>query len=687
VLLAAYAARCVTAPALAAAQPSTTAQTLVTSRATAGNELASDDGLYPHWLDRGVSPAVDFFSFANGGWIKSHPIPADRSYWGVDTVVERDNQTFIRAMLESLAAGSLAPGTDERKIADFYVSGMDESAIDAAGIGPLTPELQRVEAITAVPGLLREFDHLQMLGVDTPWQIGQMQDFNDSTRVIAVVSQGGLGLPNRDYYLSSLPTFVRARAAYVQHIARMLVLLGESRADAERHGKAVMVLETRLAKASMSDVEQRDPRAVYHVMTLGAADALTRRLRWRDSFASIGHPALETVNIGMPEFVTAVDREIVRTPLETWKAYLRWQITDSFAAYLSKPFVDEQFRMTQVLTGAEQLQPRWLRVLRAEDEAMGFALGKLYVERRFPPAAKAAAMTLVLKVRDALCEDLASLAWMTPATRAAALKKLDLMELRVGYPDQWRDYSGLTIDRGLYVLNVMRAREFEQRRQFAKIGQPVDRSEWGMTPQTVNAYYDPSLNSLNIPAGILQPPYFEVDWPDAANYGATGATVGHEMTHGFDDEGAQFDGHGNLVDWWAPADLAKFREATQCISQQFSQLTVAGGLHVQGNLVTGEATADLGGLILAWRALQSLPKRAQPSPSEWTPDQRFFIAYAHSWAGAVRPEQAQELVTTDPHPPADYRTNATLANMPAFQSTFTIGPQSPMVKLPRCVIW
>lgn len=649
------------------------------------DELASADGLYPQWLDRSIPPGVDFFSFANGGWIKSHPIPADRSYWGVDSVVERDNQTFIRSIVESLSAGSPASGSAERKIADFYLSGMDEGAIDAAGIAPLAPELQRIEAIASPAGLLQEFDHLQIIGLDAPWQIGQMQDFKDSTRVIAVVTQGGLGLPDRDYYLK--PTFERVRAAYLLHMARTFVLLGESPAVADGHAKAVMTLETRLAKVSMSDVEQRNPRAVYHVMTLGAANALTPHLRWRDSFASLGHPDLETLNVGMPDFFKAVDREIAQTPLETWKAYLRWQLTDSFAPYLAKAFVDEQFRMTQVLTGAQQLQPRWVRVLRAEDEALGFAIGKLYVEQRFPPSAKTAAMNLVLRIRDALREDLATLAWMTPATRAAALQKLDLMELRVGYPDRWRDYSGLVVDRGPFVLNVIRAKEFEQRRQFAKIGQPVDRSEWGMTPQTVNAYYDPSMNSLNIPAGILQPPYFSVEWPDAPNYGATGATVGHEMTHGFDDEGAKFDGHGNLVDWWAPSDLSKFREATECIARQFSQLTVEGGLHVQGDLVTGEATADLGGLILAFRAFQSLPAPKEPNSSEWTANQRFFIAYAHSWAGSVRPEQAQELVTTDPHPPADYRTNATLANVPAFESTFTTAATGPMVKVPRCVIW
>jgi putative endopeptidase len=344
--------------------------------------------------------------------------------------------------------------------------------------------------------------------------------------------------------------------------------------------------------------------------------------------------------------------------------------------------------LTAALTGAQELQARWLRVLRAEDEALGFAIGQLYVAERFPPAAKDAAAAIVSHIRDALQSDLDSLAWMTPATRSAAQQKLSLMQLRIGYPDRWRDYSGLAIDRGPYVLNVMRANAFELSRQLAKIGKPLDRSEWYMTPQTVNAYYDPSMNSLNVPAGILQPPYFDMNWADAVNYGATGATIGHEMTHGFDDEGAQFDGYGNLKDWWAPEDLTKFRKATHCVSEQFSRFSVGSGLQVQGDLVTGEATADLGGVMLAWRALHSLDGRTPPADGgEFTPDQQFFIAFAHSWAGAMRPKQAEEMVTTDPHPPVEDRTNATLANTPEFQKAFAIKTPSPMVKTDRCVIW
>jgi len=655
--------------------------------ADAGTGLASTDGLYLNWLDRATAPGADFFGFANGGWLKSHPIPPDRSYWGVDTILEQDNQSFIRGLVESLGRDQWPEGSAQRKVADFYLSGMDERGIEAAGITPLQAEFARIANIETPVGLLEEFAHLQSIGVEAPLQIGQMQDFKDSTQIIAVAGQSGLGLPNRDYYLRSESTFTTARAAYVLHVARMFTLLGDAPEAAARESHAVMTLETRLAEVSMSDIDQRNPSAIYHPVTLEAADALAPHLHWHSLFSTLGHPEIASLNVGMPRFFQALDRELRHTSLADWKTYLRWQLIDNYAPYLSKPFVDEDFRMAEVLTGARELQVRWLRVLRAEDEALGFAIGQLYVEQKFSPAAKAAAAAMVSHIRETLRTDLETLAWMTPASRRAAQQKLDLMELRIGYPDHWRDYSGLKIDRGPYVLNVLRANEFEQQRQLAKIGKPVDRSEWYMTPQTVNAYYDPSMNSLNVPAGILQPPYFDVSWPGAVNYGATGATIGHEMTHGFDDEGARFDGHGNLENWRAPSDLRKFHAATRCIAEQYSRFT-SGGLHVQGELVTGEAAADLGGLILAWRAWQAQEAAAaQPGTQDFTPDQQFFIAFAHSWAGAVRPEQAQEMVTTDPHPPAEDRTNATLANSREFQAAFAIPDSSPMVKKDRCVIW
>ena len=653
-----------------------------------GESPAGREGLFLDWLDRSVAPGSDFFRFANGTWLKNNPIPPDRSYYGVDTILDQQNQSFIRDLIERLSGENQPEGSPQRKVADFYASGMDEQAIETAGVGPLAAELERIASIHDPGALPEEFAHLQSIGVAAPLSLGQMQDFKDSTQVVAVASQSGLGLPNRDYYLKSEPTFKAARAAYIEHVARMLALLGDSVSDAARESKAVMALETRFADASMSDVEQRNPRAIYHPVTLAGAGALTPHLDWHQYLADLGHPELAGLNIGMPRFLKVVDRELARTPLEDWKTYLRWQLLDAYAPYLSNAFVEEDFRMASVLTGAQELQPRWLRVLHAEDDALGFAIGQLYVAQKFPKAARDAAIDMVAHIREALRRDLDSLAWMTPATRKAAQEKLDLMELRIGYPDRWRDYSELAIDRGPYASNVMRANAFELKRQLAKIGKAVDRTEWYMTPQTVNAYYDPSMNSLNVPAGILEPPYFDMSWTSAVNYGATGAAIGHEMTHGFDDEGAQFDGHGNLRNWWAPADLAKFREATRCIAEQYSRFTVGNGLHVQGELVTGEAVADLGGLMLAWRALHGLGA-APPPPGaeEFTSDQQFFIAFAHSWAGTIRPKQAEELVTTDPHPPAEDRTNATLANSPEFQRAFSISTPSPMVKPNRCIIW
>jgi putative endopeptidase len=649
--------------------------------------LASKDGRYPDWIDRTIPPSQDFFLYANGSWLKSNPIPPDRSYWGADMVLEQSNQVLIRDLLTSLGASAASPpGGTRRKLVDFYASGMDEAGIERAGIRPLQPELDRIAAIGNLDGLNAELSRLQLLAVGAPLQLGQMQDFRDSGRVIAVASQGGLGLPNRDYYLENDAVFEATRREYVLHVARMLSLLGDSAADAERESRMIMALETRLARASMPEADQRDPSAVYHPLELGRAHALAPRIDWAAMLRAVGHSEAGSLNVAMPDFFRALDRELGAVPLADWKSYLRWQLVDAYAQFLPAAFVNEDFHMRSVLSGARELQPRWLRVLSAEDEALGYAIGEMYVARRFPPEAKRAALDMVKRIRAALRDDLETLAWMTPATRRAAARKLELMQLRIGYPDRWRDYSGLEIDRGPYVLDMMRAREFEQRRQFDKIGKPVDRGDWSMTPQTVNAYYDPSMNSLTIPAGILQPPYFDVSWPAAVNYGATGATtVGHEMTHGFDDEGARFDGTGNLRDWWAPEDLKKFRAATRCIAKQYSGYTVAGGLHLQGDLVTGEAAADLGGVILALRALHTLPSAGQSDRP--AVDRDFFMAFAHSWAGATRPEQAREMVATDPHPPAAFRTNGTLADDAAFQAVFGIPASSPMVKRDRCVIW
>jgi putative endopeptidase len=660
----------------------------VLSAFSAAAFAAGAPALHLNWLDTHVSPTRNFFEYANGGWQKSHPIPAAYSTWGMFNILQIDNETIIRELIKDAANAHGAPGSAEQKVGDFYASGMDTKLIDRLGVSPLSPEFDAINGITNLSQLQQEVAHLQMIGVDAMFGIGEMQDFKNSSQVIGVVGQGGIGLPDRDYYLKQSAKFKQIRAAYVAHLTRTFELLGDGKALAAREAGIVMSIETGLAKASMSRVEQRNPHAVYHVMDLAQLDRATPNFSWRDYFREIGYPQIQSINLAMPKFFGALGMDLKSVPLAQWKVYLRWRLIDAFAPYLSKPFVDENFRMASVLTGAKALRPRWQRVVSAEDDALGFAVGKLYVRKEFPPSSKTAVLGILHNIRAALKSDLATLPWMTPATRQAALAKLALMGERIGYPDKWRDYSTLRIDRGPYVLNVLRANEFEQKRELNKVGKPVDRSEWYMTPQTVNAYYDPSMNNINFPAGILRPPFFDPQAPAAVNYGSLGWVMGHEMTHGFDDQGAQFDGHGNLKNWWTPEDAKRFHAATACISSHFSQYTVDGDLHVKGKLVTGEETADLGGLTLAWRAFHASPAYKDAKTIDgYTPDQQFFLGAAHVWASNIRPAEARRRVTIDPHAPAVYRVNGTLANMPQFQQTYHVPADSPMVNAHRCVIW
>ena len=698
--------------------------------ASLGAYAASDEGLHIDWLDKSVDPAQNFYGYANGGWQKANPVPDEYARWGTFNVLQKRNQEVLKDILEKEGKGKHKHGSIEQKLGDFYATGMDEKAIEKSGIAPLQSEFDAIAAVHDQAGLQKEVAHLQMLGVNAMFGFGQEQDFKDSSKVIGVAGQGGLGLPDRDYYLktadqctapapaapaSTAPApashaapaavdpaaqaaydackaqadkFQKVRDAYLAHVSKMLQLLGDPADKADAEAKTVMGIETGLAQASLPRTDLRVPQNIYHPMTLTELSTVTPDFAWRDYFAAIGHPELTGINLATPGFFKTLDTDLTKVSLDDWKTYLRWHTVDTYAAYLPKSFVDEDFQMNAALTGAKQLQPRWQRVVSTEDGAMGFALGKLYVAKKFPPSSKKAVLEILHAIRGALKDDLRTLAWMSPDTRRAAIIKLDLMEERIGYPDKWRDYSALDIKRDSYVQNVMRANEFEQKRQLNKIGKPVDKNEWGMTPQTVNAYYSPLRNNINFPAGILQPPFFDPKAPAAVNFGALGFVMGHEMTHGFDDQGAQFDGHGNLKNWWTPDDLAKFHKATDCISDYFSTFTVDGGLHVQGHLVTGEATADLGGLTLAWRAFHaSKAYKTAKTIDGLTPDQQFFLGAAHVWAMNIRPEEARRLATIDPHPPGVARVNYTMANMPEFQKALGAKDGSPMVKADRCVIW
>lgn len=646
--------------------------------------------LHLDWIDKDVNPGKDFFSYANGNWIKTHPVPAAYARWGIFEVLDEQNQNIIKGILENADRNEQnTPGSIQQKVGDFYYSGMDELAINNLGITPLQPEFDRINHINTLSDLQAEIAHLQLIGVNALFNFGQMQDFNNSEKVIGIAAQGGLGLPDRDYYLKNDKKFQQIREMYVSHMTRMFELLGDSAQTASVEAKTIMHIETMLAKISMSRVDQRDPHAVYHVMNLSQLQQVTPRFSWTQYFTDVGHPELKQINLAMPDFFKGMNLQLKNVSINEWKIYLRWHVVHSFAPFLSQSFVDENFSMVSALTGAKELLPRWKRVVNAENGMLGFAVGKLYVEKNFSPSSKKEAQAILKNIRKALSEDLRNINWMTPKTRSAALKKLDMMEERVGYPDIWRDYSALVINRGPYVLNVIRANEFLMKRDLNKIGKPVDKNEWDMLPQEVNAYYDPSMNRLNIPAGILQPPFFDPNAPAAVNYGAIGFVMGHEMTHGFDDQGAQFDGHGNLKNWWSKDDLTRFHEITQYIANQFSKYSVAGNAHVQGKLVMGEAIADLGGLTLAYRALHSsgIYKR-EHTINGFTPDQQFFLGAAHIWAANIRPEEAQRRVLTDPHPPALYRINGTLADMTQFRSAYKIAEQNTrMVNKDSRMIW
>lgn len=650
---------------------------------------SATDPLNLSWLDTNTPVKDNFYVYANGAWQKQHPIPREYASWSTFHVLQEKNQLELRQIIFDAAADKHAkPGSIEQKVGDFYFSGMDEANIHSQGFKPLESELSRINAMTTRDQLNDEIVHLHKIGVGTLFGFCSMQDFANSNEMIAAVMQGGLGLPDRDYYLKEDDKFKKIRAAYIVYLTNMFMLIGDDAVNAAQNANTVMSIETALATASMTQTALRDPRAIYHMMDIAKLENMTPNFSWAKYFSGMGHPEIKRLNVAMPEFMTAMNQQLKNHSLDEWKVYLRAHLMDSFAAYLSKPFVDESFRMTTALTGAERLKPRWKRVVDTESAALGFAIGELYVKRHFSPAAKQDVLEMTQMIRETLQKDLKTLPWMTPATRKAALEKLALMGERVGYPDKWWDYSSLNIDRGPYVLNVMRANEYLVKRDLDKLGKPVDRTEWAMSPQTINAYYDPSMNNINFPTGILQPPFFDPTAPAAVNYGSIGFIIGHEITHGFDDQGAKFDGHGNLHDWWTREDLEKFKAATACIVNQFSHYKVAGNQPVNGELVVGEATADLGGLTLALRAFHASPAyKTAKTINGFTPDQQFFLGAAHAWANNIRPEEACRLVTIDPHPPAMDRVNGSFANMPEFQAAFNIPNDSPMVNPKRCVIW
>jgi putative endopeptidase len=655
------------------------------AQAAHGFELAN--------LDRSVSPCDNFFEFADGGWIKAHPIPAAYATWGTFNILHENNEDILHDILEEAAKDKAAkPGSNWEKIADFYSSCMDESAIESAGIAPLDPELRRIADIHDAASLQAEIARLQSQGIPAVFRFGPEQDYKDSTKEIASARQAGLGLPDRDYYVKEDDKSKQIRDAYVQHVANMFKLLGDSESNAASEAKTVMDIETSLAKASMKRVEMRNPDNVYHITTLTQLRELTPHFSWTEYLEQVHLPAVESINLGQPDFFKEVDAELASVSLSDWKVYLRWHLVHSVASALPKSFEEENFSFYgKTLTGTTEMLPRWRRCTQATDRQLGEALGQYYVQRAFPPEAKAKATVMVQNLIAALRADISTLDWMSPETRQKAIQKLDAINPKIGYPDKWRDYSKFQVNRGPYVENVRRGDAFEFARQIGKIGKPVDRKEFGMTPPTVNAYYNASMNEIVFPAGILQPPFYDPNRDDAMNYGAIGVVIGHEMTHGFDDHGARFDAEGNEKNWWTPDDLKNFTARGDCVAHQFDGYVVEPGLNENGKLVEGESIADLGGLAIALAAYHH-SLEGKPAPQEidgFTPDQRFFLSYAQVWAGSYRTEAGRLRVATDPHPLPQFRTNGPLSNMSSFSKAWSCSTNSPMVRpeSERCRIW
>ena len=643
-------------------------------------------------LDPNTAACTDFFQYANGGWLAANPIPAAYPSWGVANVLNEKNRELLHQILEAAAKNTKATkGSSEQKVGDYYATCMDEAKIEADGLKPLAPELDRIAKIKDTKILQDEIEHLHSIGFNILFVSGSTQDFKNSAEVTADIDQGGLGLPDRDYYTKTDEKSKTIRDAYVKHVANMFELMGDDAAKAASEAQTIVALETKLAQASMTRVERREPANLYHRMTVAQLQDLAPGFDWSAYLHELGVPAKTDVNVETPEFFKALNQQLSSATIGDWQTYLRWHLINSNAAALSSKFVDEDFNFKgKTLQGVKENQPRWKRCVGGTDRVLGEALGEVYVKTAFPPAAKARALEMVRNLEAALKTDITTLSWMTEPTRKQAIVKLDAFLNKIGYPDKWRDYSTLQVDRSSYTNNRFHAGAFGKRRDLNKIGKPVDKTEWGMSPPTVNAYYNPQINEIVFPAGIMQPPFFDAEADDAFNYGGMGAVIGHEMTHGFDDEGRQFDATGNLANWWTDVDLKAFNERSQCIVDQFNSFEVEKGLFENGKLVAGESIADLGGLVVAYAAFQkAMEGKPRVVIDGFTPDQRFFLGYARSWSTNTRPEFARMLVNIDPHPLAKFRANGPLANMPQFAAAFQCKTGDAMVRdeTKRCVIW
>lgn len=640
-------------------------------------------------MDLTVSPTDDFDNYANGGWKVNNPLPADKSRYGSFDKLRDVAEVQLQHLFDKVTAQTHEQGTVGQKIADFYAVGMDSMAIEAQGAQPLMPYLAQIEAAQNISDIQLLVTNFHYSGTGTLFSFFGSADRQNSDWVIAQLYQGGLGMNDRDYYLNQDARTVEIRNEYIAHLAKMFALVGNDEATAKNKADLVLALETRLAKASLTRLERRDPHRTYNKMNLAALTELSPEFDWGGFFSHLGFPGQEEINVGMPEFFKEMSAMMKEVPVADWKAYLEWGVINRSAPYLSTDFVDQDFYFYEkVMKGMEENRLRWKRVQETTSSALSEAIGQMYVAEYFPPAAKERMVKLVENLRVALGERIDQLEWMGDETKVKAHEKLATINVKIGYPDKWRDYSDLEVKRDSYLDNVMRSRAFGAAYSRDKINKPVDKSEWYMPPQMVNAYYSPSMNEIAFPAAILQPPFFYLDADDAVNYGAIGVVIGHEITHGFDDQGRKYDKDGNLNDWWAEEDASRFDERAQVLVEQYNQFSVLDTVKANGKLTLGENIADLGGLNISYQAFRNNNKQTEPIDG-FTPDQRFFLAYAHIWANNIRDKEILRLTQEGVHSLGRFRVLGPLRNLPEFHAAFDINEGDYMYLSPeeRAVIW
>jgi putative endopeptidase len=639
-------------------------------------------------MDRTVDPCTDFYRFSCGNWLKNNPIPSDQAMWGRFEELAENNRLILRDILEGVRLPSTQKNANDQKIGDYYASCMDEDGIEKKGIAVLKPALERIDQLKSKTDLPAYLAYLHVNGPNAFFGIGSEPDFKNSSMMIAGVSQAGIGLPDRDYYFREDAKSKDLREKYIQHIRNMFQLLGWAPDKAKAASETIMRMETALAKVSLDRIALRDPNAIYHKMSVTDLQVLSPTFEWNKYFADVPSPKFTDLNVGMPDFFKGMNQLIETTSMEDIRTYLTWNVLHDAVSMLPSTFVNENFSFYgKTLTGQKELRPRWKRCVSYTDGMLGEALGVAYVDRTFGQEGKTRTLAMVRELERALNRDIRDLPWMTEETKKQALVKLQAITNKIGYPDKWRDYNKLKIVRGDALGNAMRATEFESKRQLAKIGGPVDKTEWGMTPPTVNAYYNPLENNINFPAGILQPPFFDRKGDDAPNYGGIGAVIGHEMTHGFDDEGRQFDAKGNLRDWWTAQDAKAFEERAQCLVDEYSSFIAVDDVHVNGKLTLGENTADNGGLRIALMAYLADGGSKAKTIEGFTPEQRFFIGWGQVWCENMTPESERLLAQSNPHSAPLFRVNGVVRNMPEFEKAFQCKQGAPMAPEKRCRVW